>query len=337
MRRIGVTGSFAEGAMGFRGRSQGGHGGEPVMRRRTRTVQASVVAVVAVLACVLAILFAGVANSAPPSPTDPVALFEPHPTTGYTDVARASLGGTVSAISQCCHSAAATLIDGNPENGQWWSSDRSTAQSIILGLPETRMTHGFVYQGQGNGWWEQIKAFDVAVSSTTSDPGAFTVVTSGTTQWVATPQEFTFPAPVLARFVKLIPKSVWVDSACCYSANGLQVLSGNRGGRTVAFTNLSTNGATYEWDFGDGTTSTEVSPTHVYAATGTYVVTLTTSSGDGRTDTLSLEQVVAGPVASFSTDPAPPAGLPITFTDTSSEAAPGQIVKRSWAFGDGGT
>ncbi len=43
---------------------------------------------------------------------------------------------------------------------------------------------------------------------------------------------------------------------------------------TVTFTNLSYNGQTYLWDFGDGTTSTDPNPVHTYTAEGTYTVTL---------------------------------------------------------------
>lgn len=38
-------------------------------------------------------------------------------------------------------------------------------------------------------------------------------------------------------------------------------------------------GLTYEWDFGDGTTSTEVSPSHTYTKVGNYIVTLKVTDG----------------------------------------------------------
>ncbi|MBU0488012.1 MAG: PKD domain-containing protein [Bacteroidetes bacterium] len=48
----------------------------------------------------------------------------------------------------------------------------------------------------------------------------------------------------------------------------------------VTFSNLSTgpSGSTYLWDFGDGETSTEETPTHVYAASGDYDVSLTVTN-----------------------------------------------------------
>lgn len=39
----------------------------------------------------------------------------------------------------------------------------------------------------------------------------------------------------------------------------------------------------YNWDFGDGYTSTEAHPTHTFSVTGTYPVTLTVSDADGTT------------------------------------------------------
>jgi PKD repeat protein len=49
---------------------------------------------------------------------------------------------------------------------------------------------------------------------------------------------------------------------------------------TVHFTNLSTNASSYQWDFGDGNTSTDVNPTHIYTLSGIYTVTLNASSGE---------------------------------------------------------
>lgn len=54
---------------------------------------------------------------------------------------------------------------------------------------------------------------------------------------------------------------------------------------TVSFTNLSTGEITdYEWDFGDGETSADSNPAHLYDAVGVYTVSLMIS-GPGGSDT----------------------------------------------------
>ena len=55
-------------------------------------------------------------------------------------------------------------------------------------------------------------------------------------------------------------------------------------GGEVYFKNDSRNAERFEWDFGDGTGSTEPSPVHVYTGTGSYEVFLTAYSRTGQSD-----------------------------------------------------
>lgn len=64
----------------------------------------------------------------------------------------------------------------------------------------------------------------------------------------------------------------------------------NLNGATCDFTNTSMNGATYAWDFGDGSNSTDVNPSHTYAANGTYDVQLIVINGCGS-DTI-IQQII---------------------------------------------
>ena len=49
----------------------------------------------------------------------------------------------------------------------------------------------------------------------------------------------------------------------------------------VAFSNFSQNATSYSWNFGDGNSSTEQSPTHTYSEGGDYTVELTATNADG--------------------------------------------------------
>ncbi|MDD2338932.1 MAG: PKD domain-containing protein [Methanosarcina sp.] len=50
---------------------------------------------------------------------------------------------------------------------------------------------------------------------------------------------------------------------------------------TVAFTDLSENVTEWKWDFGDGDTSTDQEPVHIYSAAGSYNVSLIANNEDG--------------------------------------------------------
>jgi hypothetical protein len=93
------------------------------------------------------------------------------------------------------------------------------------------------------------------------------------------------------------------------------------------------------WSFGDGSTSTQQDPDHIYAQPGTYAVSLTVTSSDGQTSAVTQRVIVApvqGPSAAFDLPQGVVAGQDATFYD---ESIPGgnPIVAWSWSFGDGGT
>lgn len=78
-------------------------------------------------------------------------------------------------------------------------------------------------------------------------------------------------------------------------------------GQTITFTATNTGGLvdSWAWSFGDGGTSTEQNPTHVYAAEGTYTVSLT-ATGPDYADTETKNnyiQVGAADISVTVTDP----------------------------------
>ncbi len=104
---------------------------------------------------------------------------------------------------------------------------------------------------------------------------------------------------------------------------------------TVNFTNQSSGQInSIQWNFGDGTTSTEANPTHVFATPGLYTVALTVS-GPGGAANVSRQinaQSPSAPVAGFTLDrTSGVAPLTIQFTDQST----GTINAYSWNFLDG--
>jgi PKD repeat protein len=106
--------------------------------------------------------------------------------------------------------------------------------------------------------------------------------------------------------------------------------------KVITFTNLSVNTDVYDWDFGDGSTSTESTPVHEYATDGTYSVTLVASDNLGASSTITKEVEVVMP-----SDPTPPfadftfnvvVGPIIDFVNASQNT-----VTYLWDFGDGAT
>ncbi|RDY61147.1 PKD domain-containing protein [Flagellimonas nanhaiensis] len=75
---------------------------------------------------------------------------------------------------------------------------------------------------------------------------------------------------------------------------------------TVSFINISENAQSYEWDFGDGTVSTEIDPVKTFTS-GTYTVVLTAFNVSGASSTFEDQLTIAIPQ---------PVMVPITFDDS---------------------
>ena len=130
--------------------------------------------------------------------------------------------------------------------------------------------------------------------TTRTDPTPAT--TSGSTPAAAAPSTASGPTPIPAPTLPPPPASFSVD-----------VESGSAP-PTVEFINSSQGPiSSVEWDFGDGTTSTDDSPSHQYTIAGTYTVQLTVTS-PGGTDTATIPNLVTiepGAAATIEVSPSP--------------------------------
>jgi PKD repeat protein len=105
-------------------------------------------------------------------------------------------------------------------------------------------------------------------------------------------------------------------------------------GATVQFTDTSSGGPTsWLWDFGDTFTSTLQHPTHAYASTGVFTVTLSVSSAYGADVATGTVDVISTPAVSIDREPTGSVcvGASVTFTATNS-GGPGSYL---WSFSDG--
>jgi len=143
---------------------------------------------------------------------------------------------------------------------------------------------------------------------------------------------YNFPGR-LAMFAVGVPGGGTIDPPVAdFSATPTTLCPGG----SVAFTNLSTGTiSSYAWSFGDGGSSTESSPAHVYASAGQYTISLTTT-GEGGSDTETKSNYItvsAAPTANFTASPTSGAApLYVNFTNQSTNG-----TSWLWNFGDGTT
>lgn len=102
----------------------------------------------------------------------------------------------------------------------------------------------------------------------------------------------------------------------------------------VGFRQNSTDADQYFWEFGDGNTSTDVAPTHLFRESGTYTITLTAIKNNGcpGDTTQSIVNVLKKPKAAFAFGKPDNCGTPaeVIFTNQSTDN-----LDNFWDFGDG--
>jgi PKD repeat protein len=113
----------------------------------------------------------------------------------------------------------------------------------------------------------------------------------------------------------------------------------NAGG-VVNFTNTSQGNSSYYWDFGDGSTSTQVSPSHTYAYNGGYHVSLTSDTSGGACggyimDSITVTTTSNAPTCSANFAYMLLTGGQVAFTNTSTTSLANPVY--NWSFGDGQT
>jgi outer membrane protein OmpA-like peptidoglycan-associated protein len=110
---------------------------------------------------------------------------------------------------------------------------------------------------------------------------------------------------------------------------------------TVQFHGSASGGRpplTYAWDFGDGGTSSDQSPSHTYKTVGDYMAALTVTDSKGTTSQSTVSVTVSCPPVEGVAGAEPMTGtvpLSVQFTGSASGGCP--PVTYNWDFGDGGT
>ncbi len=101
----------------------------------------------------------------------------------------------------------------------------------------------------------------------------------------------------------------------------------------VNFTNISTNLQSFNWDFGDGSSSSALNPSHLYTTPGAFVVTLSITTNGGCTASSTKTIIIKGPSGSFNYLPLNGC-VPFTATFRANTLNRSSFV---WDFADGTT
>jgi PKD repeat protein len=100
-----------------------------------------------------------------------------------------------------------------------------------------------------------------------------------------------------------------------------------------AYSYYNVAGSSYLWDFGDGTTSTQSNPTHLYSQAGIYNVCLTFTDVNNCTSSFCYDIYVFNTNCSLNYSFSNTTAAPLTYNFSSSFVSPNAIY--IWNYGDG--
>lgn len=198
---------------------------------------------------------------------------------------------------------------------------------VIVGDTFVCSKQGAFFDASGSGV-AQPATFDWDFGDGTTGTGIFT------THFYTTDSLFTVNLTVTDKnnCVSSIQHQVRVENPV--AAFTYSVISQGCGVSNIQFTDQSTGVSItgWQWDFGDGASSAQQHPIHVYTRPGLFPVTLIVSNIVGCLDTFLIDSLlVLGPVGTFSFNPGRGCvPLDVTFTAVSSNA-----TNYNWDFGDG--
>jgi PKD repeat protein len=190
----------------------------------------------------------------------------------------------------------------------------------------TNETGESIFYSAGNNSWTKVT--DVSAGTTTATLTGFG--TGKYSFYVASFNSTGTSSPSNTASV------TFTGSTALQAAFSVSPSSGVAGQTTFTFGDQSTGSVISRlWQFGDGMTSSAASASHVYAAAGSYTVTLTVSDGSTQSSASHVVSVTAPQAAlaaSFAYSPQNPnTQQNVTFVDQST----GGVTAWYWDFGDG--